>query len=193
MKLGAIANIRIGLPLARKKGDIHDDSYFRYKVVTLKSISQNGVLLHNELDEFIATEELSDNYITQEGDILVRLRAPNFSVYIDSKSSGLIVPALMAIVKPNNTINNQYLAHFINSNIAQRKLEKELQGTTVSMLKARELSELEITIPSLKTQEKIVAMLNLANEEIRLLEKLKIIKNQFKNELLDTILKKEIN
>ena len=193
MKLDALAKIRIGLPLIRKKGDIHDDIFFRYKSVTLKSFSRTGVLLHNELDEFIATEELNENYITQEGDILVRLRAPNLAVYIDAKSSGLIVPALMAIVKPSKTINNQYLAHFINSNIAQRKLQKELQGTTVSMLKAKELSDLEITVPPLKSQENIVAMLNLANQEITLLEELKTLKIKFKNELLDSIIKKEEN
>ena len=85
MKLEKLANIRVGLPLARKKGDIHDNLYFTYKTVTLKSFSFTGALLHSELDEFIADEELSENYITQEGDILVRLRvsseAQKSSVY----------------------------------------------------------------------------------------------------------------
>lgn len=193
MKLQNLANIRIGLPLARKKGDIHDDYYFRYKTVTLKAFSSNGVLLHDELDDFIANEELNESYITQVGDVLVRLREPNIAVHIDEQSSGLLVPALMAIIKPQQKINGNYLTHYINSNEAQKRLHKELQGTTIQMLKASELADLEVTLPSLHTQEKIVSILNLANQEIESLEKLRTLKTQFKNELLDTIINKEIN
>lgn len=193
MKVGKISDIRIGLPLARKKGDIHDNQFFIYKAVTLKAFSSTGQLNHDELDEFIANEELSESYITQEGDILVRLREPNTAVYIDKESTGLLVPALMAIIKPKSEINSRYLTHYINSNEAQKRLHKELQGTTIQMLKASELADLDVTLPPVETQEKIVTVLNLANREIELLDTLKTLKNQFKNELLDTILKKEIN
>lgn len=193
MKFGKLANIRIGLPLARKKGDIHDDIYFRYKAITLKAFSSTGVLIHSELDEFIADEELSENYITQEGDILVRLREPNIAVYIDKNSSGLVVPALMAIIKPQKEINSIYLTHFINSNIAQRRLQKEVKGTTIPMIKAKDLSDLEIIVPPKQTQDKIVKMLDLANQEIDLLNQLAQLKMQFKNELFSTIITKELN
>lgn len=193
MKLEKLATIRIGLPLSRKKGDIHDDSFFSYKVVTLKSFSSTGLLNINELDEFIAKEELSQNYITEQGDILVRLREPNIAVHIDENSSGLIVPSLMAIIKPKPDIDGLYLTHFINANITQTKLKKELKGTTIPMIKAQDLGELEVTLPSKATQTKIVSMLTLANREVALLERLAQLKNQFKNELLDTLLQKEAN
>lgn len=193
MKLEKLASIRIGLPLSRKKGNIHDDIFFKYKAITLKSFSSSGVLLHGELDEFIATEALNENFMTQEGDVLVRLREPNIAVYIDEKSSGLIVPALMAIIKPKKDINSIYLTHFINSNSTQVKLRKKVKGTTIPMIKAKDLDDLEVTLPSHETQEKIVSMINLANREIELLGELSQLKTQFKNELLDTILKKEEN
>ncbi len=193
MKLGKLANIRIGLPLARKKGDIHDDIFFKYIAITLKSFSSGGVLLHGELDEFISTEELNENFMTQEGDVLVRLREPNIAVCIDKKSSGLIVPALMAIIKPIEEINSLYLTYYINSNMAQKQLKKELQGTTIPMLKAGELADLEVILPPKETQDKIIAMLDLANKEIKLLDSLSKLKIQFKNELLDTILTKEVS
>lgn len=193
MKLSEISTIKVGLPLSRKKGDIHDDIFFKYKAVTLKAFSSTGSLILNELDEFIAKEELGLNYITEKGDILVRLREPNIAVYIDENSSGLIVPALMSIIKPEREINSIYLTHFINSNNTQSKLRKEVKGTTIPMIKAKDLNDLEVAIPSQEIQEKIVSMLNLANREIDLLEELSQLKTQFKNELLDTILKKEIN
>ncbi|MDY0402425.1 restriction endonuclease subunit S [Sulfurovum sp.] len=193
MKLNELANIRVGLPLIRKKGDIHDDVFYRYQVITLKAFSSSGFLLLNELDEFIASEELSANYIAEEGDVLVRLREPNLAVYIDQYSAGLIVPALMAIVKPKKDMNSKYLTYFINSNSAQRQLKKELQGTTIPMLKTSELADLKVTIPSIETQDKIVSVLDLVNKELELLEELKNMKTQFKNEILDTILQRGVN
>ena len=193
MNLGRLATIRIGLPLTRKKGDVHDNLYFTYKTVTLKSFSSTGALLHSELDEFIANEELHQNYITQEGDILVRLIEPNIAVHIDKNSSGLVVPALMAIIKPKKEINSIYLTHFINSTIAQRKLQKEVKGTTIAMIKAQDLSDLEVVVPPKQTQEKIVKIFNLANQEIDLLNQLAQLKMQFKNELFSTIITKEQN
>ncbi len=193
MKLGKLSTIRIGLPLTRKKGNIHDNLYFTYKTVTLKSFSSTGALLHSELDEFIANEELHKNYISQEGDILVRLREPNIAVYIDKNSSGLVVPALMAIIKPKKEINSIYLTHFINSTIAQRRLQKEVKGTTIAMIKAQDLSDLEVIVPPKQTQDKIVAMLDLANQEIDLLNQLTQLKMQLKDELFSTIITKEQN
>ncbi|WP_294877504.1 restriction endonuclease subunit S, partial [Sulfurospirillum sp. SCADC] len=133
------------------------------------------------------------DYITHEGDILVRLREPNIAVYIDKNSSGLVVPALMAIIKPKKEINSIYLTHFINSTIAQRRLQKELKGTTIAMIKAQDLSDLEVIVPPKQTQEKIVKMLDLANQEIDLLHKLSQLKTQLKDELFSTIITKELN
>jgi restriction endonuclease S subunit len=194
MKLKQLATVRVGLGLIRKRGDIHDNTFFRYKAVTLKAFSTTGVLLHNELDEFIANEKLNDNYITQEGNILVRLREPNIAVHIDKDSIGLIVPALMAIIQPRKDINSIYLTHFINSNIAQKQFQNgAIQGTTIPMIKTADLGDLEVNLPPIETQKKIVAILDLANKEIKLLAELSKLKTQFKNELLDTILKKEKN
>lgn len=193
MKLENIAKIRTGLALNRKRGDIHDDIYYKYRVITLKSFSFTGKLLENELDEFVANEELNPNYMTSDGDILVRLREPNIAVHIDKSKAGLTVPSLIAIIKADESVNTEYLTHFINSNLAQKRLQKEVKGTTIPMIKAKDLSELEVILPPLEIQNKIVAMLELANNEIALLEELKTLKLKFKNELLDIIIQKEIN
>jgi len=123
----------------------------------------------------------------------VRLREPNIAVHIDKNSAGLVVPALMAIIKPKKEINSIYLTHFINSTIAQRKLQKEVKGTTIAMIKAQDLSDLEVVVPPKQTQEKIVKIFNLANQEIDLLNQLAQLKMQFKNELFSTIITKELN
>ena len=188
MKLKLIANIRTGLVLSRKKGDIHDDEYYDYNVVTLKAFNENGKLANESLDTFVANEKLSDTYLTKRGDILIRLREPNHAVFIDDKSEGLVVPSLVAHVKAKETINSEFLTYYLNSNTIQKKLQKEAKGTTISMIKTKDLADLEINLPSHEKQEQVVSLLQLANKEIALLETLKMQKINYKNEILDMII-----
>jgi restriction endonuclease S subunit len=122
----------------------------------------------------------------------VRLREPNWAIYIEKEEANLVVPSLMAIVRPNNNINNHYLAHYINSKLAQKKLKKSVKGTTIPMLQSRDLANLEVILPPTHKQAQIVKLISLADEEIQLLETLKTRKHQLKNELLDHFLKQEI-
>lgn len=185
MRLKDIAEIRTGLVLSRKKGDVHDDSYYEYRVVTLKAFGENGRLLKKSLDTFIADEKLPDTYLTQHGDILVRLREPNRAVLIDKEDKGTVIPSLVAVVRTDEKINREFLTHYLNSKTIQRKLQKEAKGTTISMIKTKDLSDLRLALPSYKRQEQIVSFLRLANQEIALLETLKKLKTDHKEKILD--------
>ena len=189
MKLKDIANIKVGLPLVRKKGALYDDIFFEYKMVTLKSFSKDGTLLKNELDTFISKEKLKDKYLTKKGDILIRLREPYIAVSIDNELDNLLVPAFIAIISPKIKLNSNYLSYYINSNYIQHKLQKLTKGTTINMIKAKDLGEIEIFLPPLQKQNKIVSLMQLANKEIKLLKDLADKKEKLKNQILDTIIK----
>lgn len=189
MKLKEIAEIRTGLVLSRKKGDIHDWLHHSYQVVSLKAFSQTGKLLLDALDVFVAHGAVDDEYLTHEGDVLVRLREPNIAIHIDSDSSGLVVPSHVAIIRSKYSgLMNEYLAHYINAHSVQRGMRKALKGTTIPMIKINDLADLEIALPSVDEQRRISAWIDLANKEIALLENLKTAKNHYKNDILDTII-----
>ncbi len=193
MKLKQLANIRTGLVLSRKKGDVHDDDYFTYNVVTLKAFTANSTLIQKNLDTFVASEKLSETYLTKKGDILIRLREPNYAVYIDKASEGMIVPSLVAHVKVKEAVNEEFLTHLLNAPSTQKKLQREAKGTRISMIKTKDLADLEITLPSIKEQGQIVSLLQLANKEISLLEVLKMQKTDYKNQILDMIINQGTN
>jgi len=189
LKLKEIAEIRTGLVLSRKKADIHDEKYFTYSVVSLKAFSDIGKLMPEQHDDFVAQEILDDEYITQKGDVLVRLREPNLAVYIDDENTGLVVPSHVAIIRTmGSAIVEEYLAHHINSNSVQNQLSIVSKGTTIPMIKTKDLADLKIKLPPLEIQQRIVSWLGLANREIELLDALKTAKNQYKKEILDTII-----
>jgi restriction endonuclease S subunit len=189
VKLNDIASIRTGLVLSRKKAARDDPEQYSYKQITLKSFSNSVTLQSDYFDDFISIEKIDDKYLTQAGDIIVRLRKPNTAVYIDEESSGLVVSSLFAIVRVNeSTVNNTFLAHYLNSKEVLKALDRELKGTTIPMIKIKDLENLTIILPPIEVQERLVEFMKLFQKELQLLDKLKQEKTQFSKAVLDTII-----
>ena len=189
MKLKEIADIRTGLVLSRKKATLSDDVKIHYKQITLKSFSNTTSLALNYIDEFVSTEEIADTYLSRVGDVVVRLREPITAVYIDESAKNMVIPSLVAIVRKESLmIHGEFLAYYINSTVAQKILEKEIKGTTIAAIKTKDLDELEVVLPSLEDQKKVVAYMNLSRKETELLDRLKKQKEQFSQAILDKII-----
>ena len=99
LKLSELAATKSGLVLSRKKASLQSKIKRDYNVVSLKSFNENGMYDHTQLENFIANDVLKDDYLARKGDILIRLRGPNFAVYIDKDYDGLIVSSLMVANK----------------------------------------------------------------------------------------------
>ena len=189
MKLNDIATIRTGLVLSRKKAAPDDPEQHLYKQITLKSFSNSVTLQSDYFDEFTSIEKIDDKYLSQVGDIIVRLREPNTAVYIVAESAGLVVPSLFAIVRVNeSTVDNTFLAYYLNSLEVKKVLERELKGTTIPMIKIKDLGELTLHLPLLNVQQNIVDFMSLSEKEITLLERLKEEKQRYSQAVLDTII-----
>ena len=190
MRLKDISNLRTGLVTARKKASAVDKETYSYKAVTLKSFNRNSCLSVKYLDDFIAKEKINKNYLTQCNDILVRLREPNIAVLIDEDNVDLLIPSLVAIIRVNSdSIDSKFLTYYLNSATAKRALNSSITGTAINMIKTKELEVLEIKLPSLEEQKRIVEFLDLTNKEIDLLEELKNQKEKNYSEVFNNILK----
>jgi len=190
LKLKDVSNLRTGLVTARKKASVVDNKTMSYKVVTLKSFNHNGSLIVNNLDTFISKEEIKEIYLTQTNDVLIRLREPNIAIHVNKDDIGLVVPSFVASIRVDETkINSKFLTYYLNSNIVKKALNSSVAGTAIGMIKTKELEELEIKLPSLEEQKKIVKFLDLTNKEIDLLEELKNQKEKYYSEVFNNILK----
>lgn len=187
-KLKELARIKVGLHLLRKKAKTYDENKFEYDIITLKDFSSKGFLKKCEMNKYISIEKLSQNYLTKEGDVLIRLREPSFAVYINKDNSGLLFSSLMAVIKPSKDIDGKYLTSIINSNLIQKRLQKKSKGTTISMITVKDLLELEILVLPLKKQVELISAVELSNKEIELLESLIKLKKELKEGLLNNIL-----
>ena len=74
MHLGELASVRSGLVLARKES--REPTPYCYNLLTLRSIHPDGSIAQEDLSVFHASEPLKAEYLTQPGDIIVRLTTP---------------------------------------------------------------------------------------------------------------------
>ena len=191
MKLKNISTIRTGLVTTRKKATIVDSEIIPYKVITLKSFNPNGSLRVDNLDTFISKEKIKESYLTQANDVLIRLREPNIAINITEENSGLVIPSFVASIRVDKTkVDNKFLTYYLNSTTAKRALNSSITGTAINMIKTKELENLDIQLPSLQEQKKIVEFLDLTSKEINLLEELKNQKEKYYKEVFNNILKK---
>lgn len=191
MKLKNISTIRTGLVTTRKKATIVDSEIIPYKVITLKSFNPNGSLRVDNLDTFISKEKIKETYLTQVDDVLIRLREPNIAINITEENSGLVIPSFVASIRVDKTkVDNKFLTYYLNSTTAKRALNSSITGTAINMIKTKELENLDIQLPSLQEQKKIVEFLDLTSKEINLLEELKNQKEKYYKEAFNNILKK---
>ena len=100
MTIEKIAVVRTGLVTARKKkGNIYSET-FEYRLLNLRCISDEGLIEKKYLEPFVTSEELKEDYLTQMGDILIRLSSPYTAVIIDREEfCGLVVPSHFAIIR----------------------------------------------------------------------------------------------
>ncbi|MEN9945853.1 MAG: type restriction/modification system, specificity subunit [Pseudomonadota bacterium] len=190
-KLKDLVDIRVGLPLERKKAKLSSSEQLSYQALTLKSFGNNA---HNEQlyhETFIADSAIDSRYTTAQDNVIVRLRVPNNAIYINDKHTGLLVSSIMAIIDNlyPEVLSSKFLTYYLNSQYIQNQLVKSNQGTSIIMTKIAELLELDINLPSLQQQYKIINYLELANQEINLLQQLVNEKNKLKTNIFETLIK----
>ena len=188
IKLNDIAEIKTGLVLNRKKADMSKDQKLYYSVVSLKSFNEDAVYENTFADEFISNEQIKEDYQVKKGEILLRLREPNFAVYIDKEYENLIYPSLIVRVKlQDSRFDPHFIAHYLNSTIVRRALSTELSGTTIPMINVANVNVIQIPLISIDKQKKIVEYLKLAHQENELLQNLIKQKQKYSKELFETL------
>ena len=192
IKISDISEIKTGLVLNRKKEDKNIDEKFRYKVVSLKSFNENALFDGSFADEFISNEQISDEYKVSRGDVLLRLREPNFAVYIDKDYDDLIYTSLMVRIRvKSDQFDPHFVAHYLNSSAVKRALAPDVSGTAIAMIGVASINNLKMPLVNLQTQNKIVKYLNLARQESEILQNLVAQKQRYHKSIFENLIKEE--
>lgn len=116
-----------------------------------------------------------DRYWASPGDVLFRSRGErNTAVLVSEKSQSSAVAVLPLIVlRPyRDRVEPAYLTWFINQPKTQRYFDKCALGTNMRMIPKSCLHDLEVAVPDLVTQRRIVEIDSLARRERALMHEL---------------------
>ena len=190
MTIGEIAGVRTGLVTARKKKSASSARTYEYQLLNLKCIADEGYINKVYIEAYETSEELKDNYLTQMGDILVRLSSPYTAVLIDQSSlCGLVVPSHFAIIRVDRQhALPEYVFWVLRRDKNKITMMQNSSGSTAfGTISSGLISSLPITLLPLNKQQIIGNILRLSEREQELLTKLAAEKKIYITLLLDEI------
>ena len=116
MKLGELATVRSGLVLSRKQARKGTPVKMQYSLLSFRAIHPNGYIDMEQLEDFDAAEQLSPEYLTQVGDVIIRLTSPYTAVLINEASAGMVVSSNFVIIRVDRSrLLPGYLVWLINT------------------------------------------------------------------------------
>lgn len=188
-KLGEIASIGSGLVVNRKKVMKGDICIKEYKMLTLKSIDPDGWLIKHELENFESAEILDNKYLTQKGDVIIRLSSPNTAITIDEHNEGYLVPSLFSIIRlTSENVLSEFVGVYLNGNNVKKLYVRSAVGSTIQIIKTSMLRELDIPFEEIKKQRQVVEVNKLIMKEKFLLQNLMDEKKKYFNAIMNKLL-----
>jgi hypothetical protein len=170
LRLVDIAEVRMGYTFrSRLEPEIDGD----VAVIQMKDIDDSN-LLHPECLVRIRMPELKDRHLVQEGDLMFRSRGVwNTTALVAGNLGRSVLAAPMMLIRPDTErVHAAYLLWFINQPSIQKMLSAQAAGTAVKMISKSALEQLEVSVPPLKIQNRIVEIGQLATLEAKLAKKL---------------------
>lgn len=184
MKLGNIATVRSGLVLSRKQA--REPSDIRYPLLNLRSINPGGYIEADQLDVFVAAEYLSPEYLSQVGDVIVRLTAPYTAILVDKVTAGMVISSNFVIIRADRReLLPEYLFWLINTPKIKRSIYENTSSNMLGAIKAKYFSDFEVPSLPIAKQQQIAVMNELVLKETKLLRQLADEKERYYRLLID--------
>ncbi|KPL53171.1 hypothetical protein ABB55_13910 [Prosthecomicrobium hirschii] len=135
--------------------------------IQLRDISPEGCIDPERLTR-VQLENVADRYFVRAGDVVFRSRGErNTASALDERMREPVLAVLpLMVLRPNlDVVTPRYLAWAINQPPAQRHFDAAARGTNIRMIPRSSLDDLDLDVPDIETQEKIVAVDALAERE----------------------------
>ena len=168
MKLREIANTYMGYTL---RYSLKDSTQGNTAIIQMRDAWQEGV---EQPDQFARTElkHISEHYLLGPGDLIFRSRGSvNTTALITQPQARTICTAplmFIRITRPD-LIFPAYLQWFINLTSTQAQISTYARGSGVRMIAAQSMEGLDVVLPTLQSQQKILVTLEL-NQKILAVE-----------------------
>lgn len=166
------------------------------RVIQLKDMDDSGRL---HLDNLATVkmdniDQIKNRYPLKKGDVLFKAKSNKNAAGVFDQDIGIAIPTVhYFIIKIKDaSVLPEYLAWFMNQKPARKYYETRSAGTTIPIVNKKILEGLEVMVPPIKIQKKIVAIFNLFLKEKEIMEQLIGKRKQFIEDTLIKVVQNEI-
>lgn len=100
MILSNAATVRTGFVSGRKRAQGNETQCYKYQLLNLRCISDSGNLNTAFAEFFYSASKIKEEFLSQKGDVLIRLSAPYSSLIIQNEAQcGFLIPSHFAIIR----------------------------------------------------------------------------------------------
>jgi len=150
-------------------------------VIQMKDLLDNNTVGCDELIR-IDMDKVKDHHLVRKGDLVFRSRGlvSNAAILLENPGMAVVTAPLLRIrvTKPDRVLP-EYLNWYLGQREAQVFLTSRAIGTAQKMISKEVLENLEVLLPSLEKQKKIVELVSLSAREQTLLSGLADKRKQY--------------
>ncbi len=190
MKIGYLATVQMGYSFRTRLEASYDGDV---AVIQMKDLLEDNTVGCDKLVR-INMEAVKEHHLAQKGDLVFRSRGlvTTAAVLLGDPGNAVVAAPLLRIriTRPDKVLP-EYLNWYISQRDAQVFLTSRAKGTVQKMISKQAIEELEVALPSLEKQRKIVELATLSAREQTLLHALADKREQYIGSILMVISKGE--
>jgi restriction endonuclease S subunit len=189
IKLRWVSSIVPGHPF-RGAMPISIDSGIR--VVQMKDLLESGKINWAATTQVSLESKKEPDWLT-DGDILFAARSTrNIASLIENCPPNILAAPYFYVIRINNKkVLPKFLVWQLNQGPLQKYFQREAEGSITKSIKKSSLEEVEIAVPSIETQQKIISMAEIFDREKEICQKLISNSESIMNSIAVNILNKQ--
>jgi restriction endonuclease S subunit len=159
-------------------------------VIRAKDVDENLYIDINELIT-IREEGFKEKFFLKKGDVILSARGKLGAAILDTGQDNIIASSSVYIIRlQRSDVIPEYLAIFLNSIDGQRKIKERITGSAIKTILRKDLKDIPIKIPDIKTQKEIVDVYKISQREQQLLQQKTLLKKQISDGLISNLINK---
>jgi restriction endonuclease S subunit len=168
VKLKKIASVQMGHSFRSR---LEPDPDGNTSVIQMKDLTQDNRLDDQGLVQ-VDIKDLKPHHRVEKNDIAFRSRGQtNTAALLDLNLNDAVIAApLLRIRVESDSIIPAYLCWFINQPSSQSVLQSKATGTAMKMIGKPAIEEIEVVLPSLEIQKRIIELNELSMDEQKIMK-----------------------
>jgi restriction endonuclease S subunit len=157
------------------------------KIINTKDLEDGKINLDSINSVSVKKTPLLEKSRIEAGDLIITTKGTSFKAAVaDQSVANYVISANLIAIRLSNKVQPEIVAAYLNSTKGQKNLQSLSSGSSIQGLNSNSLLEIQVPIPPLHEQKKMVNYLTLAREYIGLLKR----ELELRDKLTDSIINK---